>query len=299
VQAKEGAGRRPYGEVFDRGYRHYEGARAGRRHAVLSLLLYSAKRAIGIRKRWTAKIIPFSLYALAIVPAFIIVSIRSFLGDVAADFNYQFLYEMLSLILPLFAAAAAPELLCDDRRQRVLQLYFSRPLTRRDYLLAKLGALAVLMAGIAFVPALTLFLGNTFLADSPPRYLVDHAGDLGRIAAAGSLISLFYAAIALAVASYTDRKGVASGITIGVVLLGSGIAGALFQAVSGRWQDAIVLASPLTVPEGIVAWAFSTEPSADSLAAQAGLDPAWFVLSVAAVAAVCGVAMYRRYLREE
>lgn len=299
MRAEGEAGRRPYGEVFDRGYRHYEGVRAGRRHTVLSLLLYSAQRAIGIRRRWTAKIIPFSLYALATVPALVVVSLRSFLGDAAAGFDYPFLYGMLSLILPLFAAAAAPELLCDDRRQRVLQLYFSRPLTRRDYLLAKLGALAVLVAGIAFVPALTLFLGNTFLADSPPRYLVDHAGDLGRIAAAGSLISLFYAAMALAVASYTDRKGVASGVTIGVIILGSAIAGALFEVVSGRWRDVMVLASPLTVPDGIVAWAFSSEPSADSAAARAGLDPAWFVLSVAVVVAVCGAATYRRYLREE
>ncbi len=39
-----------YGEVFDRGYAHYRGPRLGRRQAVRSLIGYSMKRAMGIRK---------------------------------------------------------------------------------------------------------------------------------------------------------------------------------------------------------------------------------------------------------
>ena len=47
-----------YGEVYDRGYKHYEGERLGRRQAFRALTRYSISRSLGIRKRWTAKIVP-------------------------------------------------------------------------------------------------------------------------------------------------------------------------------------------------------------------------------------------------
>src|SRR4051794_5392192 len=57
-----------YGEVFDRGYARYDGPRLGRRGAYGALVLYSIKRALGIKKSWTAKIIPILLYSAAFVP---------------------------------------------------------------------------------------------------------------------------------------------------------------------------------------------------------------------------------------
>jgi len=45
--------------------------------------------------------------------------------------------SLLAFVLLLFAATAGPELLCPDRRQNVLALIFTRPVTRSDYLLAK------------------------------------------------------------------------------------------------------------------------------------------------------------------
>src|SRR4051812_43250595 len=51
-----------YGEVFDRGYKHYDGPRLGRQHARRALVGYSVKRAMGIKKSWTAKVIPIFLY---------------------------------------------------------------------------------------------------------------------------------------------------------------------------------------------------------------------------------------------
>ncbi len=51
-----------YGEIYDRGYQHYLGQRLGRQHAIWALILYSIKRAMGIKKSWTAKVIPFILY---------------------------------------------------------------------------------------------------------------------------------------------------------------------------------------------------------------------------------------------
>ena len=46
-----------------------------------------------------------------------------------------------SLLVVLFCAIVAPELVSRDLRGGVLPLYFSRPMTRSDYALAKLAAL--------------------------------------------------------------------------------------------------------------------------------------------------------------
>ena len=57
-----------YGEVFDRGYKHYDGPRLCRNHARRALIGYSVKRAMGIKKSWTAKVIPIFLYIAVLMP---------------------------------------------------------------------------------------------------------------------------------------------------------------------------------------------------------------------------------------
>src|SRR4029453_7276180 len=86
------------------------------------------------------------------------------------------------------------------RRQHVLPLSFTRPVTRSDYLLAKLAALLAVMGLIAIVPLVVLFCGNTLTADSAATYLGDHLDDLGKILIAGSVLTVFYSVTALAAA---------------------------------------------------------------------------------------------------
>ncbi len=66
-----------YGEIFDRGYTHYDGPRLGRAQAFRSLMGFSIKRAMGIRKSWSAKVLPFLLYIAAIVPLIVMIGISA------------------------------------------------------------------------------------------------------------------------------------------------------------------------------------------------------------------------------
>ncbi len=286
-------------QIYDRGYRHYEGAREGRSRAIQALIGYSIKRGLGIKKRWTAKIIPIILYAFAFFPVIIIVGIRAFAGRLASGFNYQTLYDLLATILLVFAAATAPEMLCDDRRQRVLPLYFSRAIGKGDYLLAKVGALGILMSTIALLPAVLLFLGVTFLADSPVSYFFNHIADILRILVNGSLLSLFFAAIGLLIASFTDRKSIAAAVYIGTVVLVSGFVAALFDAIKSDWHRYIALLSPTVVPQALTSWIFGTKLGGDSAAATAHLAGPLYLISVAVVVLVSSFVMYRQYLRDE
>ncbi len=208
-----------YGEVFDRGYAHYKGDRLGRRQAVRSLTFYSMKRAMGIRKSWTAKILPILLYVAAIVPLIVMIGISAVVPDVEFA-TYSGYMGAIFLVVGIFVATTAPEMLCVDRRERTLPLYFSRAITRMDYVFAKVVAMTLLTMTLSVIPSVILWLGQQLVSDSPWRAMRDNVGDLGRVLLIGSLIALVLGTGGLAVSSLTDRKAIAvTVIIIGFLIL--------------------------------------------------------------------------------
>lgn len=75
---------------------------------------------------------------------------------------WDVLYEatFASLCLPAFAAAG---LLASDRRTGGLQIYFARPVSRRDYLLGKVAAATFFVAMATALPCLLLWLETVAL----------------------------------------------------------------------------------------------------------------------------------------
>jgi ABC-2 type transport system permease protein len=283
----------PYGEVYDLGYQHYTGTRLGRSHAVRALIIYSIKRGLGIKKKWTSKIIPVVLYIAAFIPAIIVAGILAFAPG-GFTFDYHDLNGLINTTLLIFAAALGPEMLSDDRRENVLSLYFSRAITRLDYLLAKLAAMATLLATIAFGPLLLLFIANTLLADNPLRYFADHVDDLGRIVLNGTLASAFLAALALTVAAFMNRKGIASGVVIGGALVLTSIANALYSALDSDLRQYVILLSPVDLLEAASAWIFAA-PSPRMADLPGGVHAAAMLVIIAIAAGI----MYRRYQAED
>jgi ABC-2 type transport system permease protein len=207
-----------FGEVYDRGYQHYTGTRLGRRHAFRALTTYSMKRALGAKKPWTAKVIPALLYIAASLLVIIPLGIRAFFKE-ASVFQYWDYFEAAFYILGVFVATIAPEMLCGDRRENVLTLYFSRAITRLDYLLAKLIATALLILTVSLLPLVIYWLGRQLLEDSPLVAMKDHIGDLGRVVLASLVVSAYLGAIGLLVSSFTGRKAIAAAvITIGFLM---------------------------------------------------------------------------------
>jgi ABC-2 type transport system permease protein len=285
----------PYGEIYDLGYKHYDGKRLGRTHAIQALIVYSIKRGLGIKKKWTAKLIPFALYMIAFVPAFIVAGIKAFIPSDDFTYTYHDLNDFIFLTLFIFAAALGPEMLSDDRRENVLGLYFSRAITRLDYLLAKISAMGILLGTIAFGPPLLLFVANVLLADNPISYFFDHVGDLARIAAYGVLASAYLGAISLAIAAYTNRKGVAGAIFIGGIFIITGIANALYNALDSGIGDYMILLAPGDLVIAISGWVWGESTDLSN----ASLSGYWYGLAVVATVALSALIMYRRYLADE
>jgi len=207
-----------YGEVFDRGYRHYDGPRRGRRGAIRSLIVYSMKRAMGIRKSWTAKVLPFLLYVAITIPLVVQIAISALVPDIQFA-SYSAFLGAIFLTVGIFVGTAAPEMICVDRHERTLPLYFSRAITRFDYVIAKVVALSLLTMTMTVIPSILLWLGRQLTAEGIARAMRDNIGDLWRVAFAGFVIALVLSTLGLAIASFTNRKGIAITVIIIVFLV--------------------------------------------------------------------------------
>ena len=154
--------------IHDIGYQRYEGPRLGRGYAARSLYGLGVRTAFGIGRGAKAKIFPWIAIGIVLVVAVVVTAIRTQVGRPVMGY-LEFPGAMSFLVL-LFCAVVAPELVSRDLRSGVLPLYFSRPLTRSDYALAKLGAM---------VTAVWLLLAGPHAADVRRRCLLDEADRAG------------------------------------------------------------------------------------------------------------------------
>lgn len=222
------------GAVYDRGYRPYEGPRGGRRAATAALYRTSLRRAIGLRRPWRQKLAPSVLLAIAVIPAAINVGIGYLTRDTPAE-GFQFItyreYIGVSSALLLFVALVAPDIICPDRRQKVLPLIFARPLIGRDYALAKIGAVFSCVFAFAVLPQIVLYIGRMLVTKGGAlAYFRHNTAVLWQVPLAAALLALFYAVLGIAVASLTGRRIVAGASLLGITLVSSSVSAILIHA---------------------------------------------------------------------
>lgn len=219
------------GAIYDRGYRPYEGDRGGRRAARTGLVRATVRRALGLRRSWRQKVVPFALLGVAVIPAVVNVGVKYLTRDtVASDvefFTYRE-YVGVSNALLVFVALTAPDIVCPDRRQRVLPLIFARPLTGVDYVLAKVGAMFAILFAFSFLPQVVLFVGQMLVSDDGALdYLRDNAEILWQVPISVGALALYYAVFGVALASLTSRRIIAGATIVGLLLVSSIVSAAV------------------------------------------------------------------------
>jgi ABC-2 type transport system permease protein len=243
------------GAVYDRGYRPYDGPHGGRAGARAALFRATVRRALGLRRSWRQKVAPFALLAIAVVPAVVNVGVKYLTRNTPANdiefFTYRE-YVGVSNALLVFVGLTAPDIMCPDRRQRVLPLIFARPLTGIDYVLAKVGAMVAILFAFSFIPQVILFVGQMLVSeDGALRYLRDNAEITWQVPVAVALLALYYAVLGVAIASLTSRRIIAGATFVGLLLVTSIVSGVLVgeqEAASGSAAGLLNLAGlPLVV----------------------------------------------------
>jgi ABC-2 type transport system permease protein len=212
------------GVIHDIGYQRYTGARLGRGYALRSLYTHGVRSAFGFGRSAKAKVFPWIIVGLITMVAVVLTVIRSQTGRAVITY-WQFISPIAILII-LFCAVVAPELVSRDLRGGVLPLYFSRPLTRVDYAVAKLAALLSAVFLLIVGPQTLMFIGGAFTLDK----FSDLWGEFGRYTAgvaAAAVYALVFGALSLLIASLAGRRAVAAALIAGAFLITTPVYGVL------------------------------------------------------------------------
>ncbi len=278
---------RATGVIHDIGYQHYTGPRLGRRYVARSMYVHGLRTAYGFGRSARAKILPFGLFGLACVAGLILVVISTRLSRPVID--YVGISDTFAYVAVVFVAVMGPELVSRDLRNTTLPLYLSRPVTRTDYALAKLAALASATFALLAAPMLVMYLGMDFSAPTGISALPHETGKFlfGLVAAA--IHSALFAALAVTLASLTGRRVFATGIVIAVFLITEPIYGILVAIGGGEGEALGGVVSPVNLLNGLDNWLFG-----EQLAIPVGsYGPVYAVVTAALTAACVGLSVLR------
>ena len=219
--------------IADQGYRPYTGPRHGIGWSIRSVTLHSIGRVLGLRRGPMAKVLPTIIITLSVLPAAVFVGMAALLPGSLIDEgvlpSYGQYYGYITSAIVIFAAFVAPELLCADRRTRMLGLLLASPLDRMTYLAAKALAVIASLAVITIGPPLLMLLAFTFEGAGPGSF-TSWLGVFGRILVGGLVIAGLHTSLSLAVSSFTDRNALASAGVLLTLLLSSIVTGVLIGA---------------------------------------------------------------------
>jgi ABC-2 type transport system permease protein len=235
------------GEVYDLGYQHYDGPREGRGRARKAIFWNGVRTVLGLGRGPKAKILPFLLFASAMTPAFVMVIILSVVGPLADSIvGPAGYYQIIALVMFIFAAIMAPELLSPDRRDRVLGLYLVRPVTSTDYVVGRFLAFFAIVLVLAYSGQIVLQVGLILAASNPIDYLRDNWLDIPRFLASGVLVALFMTIVPLTVAAFTTRRTYAAVFVVGLFFISAGVADILTTTECHRDPGQARVCEPVT-----------------------------------------------------
>lgn len=292
--------------IIDRGYRHYEGTRTGTGGAIRAIVREGFRRVIGLRRKAKRKLLPWALITLALASVVILVTISWAESQIPGPEEglglaprYRGYFDFISVVALLFAAYAGAQLLVPDRTYGVLNVYFSRPLSLRNYLVAKLAAYATVILSFWLVPQVLLHLGLAALSgEGFLSYLGRTTGILWKVPAAALVYFILHASLSFLAASFINRVGGAASAFLAAAL-GLNLVALFFQDAventSGtRW--AALLATEQH-PRYVRDWIFGVHENARWIPAQAGFGPEVSLAVVIGLAAVCVMLVGWRYRR--
>ena len=240
------------GTVFDIGYQRYTGGREGRGRARRGVYRDGVRIALGLGRGGRAKVLPWLfiglLSGIGTVMALVAGAANLMQGDGTAERmnlpTHGDLYGIASIVLYVFGAIVAPELLCRDRREGVLQLYLVRPLTGGDYVAARWAAFLSVTIAAAWLPQIILFLGLSMGARNPSAYLQAHWLDVPRFLLAGVAMAAFITSLAMLTASFTTRRAYAAIFLVGLFVVSAPFTIGLAEELggtAGRWISMFTL----------------------------------------------------------
>ena len=244
------------GTVFDIGYQRYDGRREGLSRSRRAIFKDGIRIALGLGRGGRAKILPWFfigvLSFIGLIMALVAGAVDRLGGPGTARKanlpSHADFYGIASIIMFVFAAVVGPELLCRDRRDRVINLYLVRPIGGGDYVAARWLAFLVVMTVAAWLPQIILFLGLSAGDPAPITYLQNHWLDVPRFLVAGFAMAAYATTLALLTASFTTRRAYASVFLVGLFVIMTPFTVPLAQHMGGLAGQVISMFNLTNIP---------------------------------------------------
>jgi ABC-2 type transport system permease protein len=253
---------------------------------VASLYTHGVRTALGLGRGAKAKIFPWFAAGVLFLVAAVTVAVRSQGGEMLL--SYVEFPGQLSLLLILFCATTAPELVSRDLRSGVLPLYFSRPLTRGDYALGKLAAMVSAAWLLLVTPELLIYIGGVFTVKGT-RAIWNETVHFGQGILVATLYALVFGSISLLIASLAGRRAVTAALIVVAFLVTTPVYGVLY-AVGGPTVQALAgLVNPVSLIVITSSWLFG-----DDTGGAGHYGPLYAATTVATVVA-CVLLLLLRY----
>jgi ABC-2 type transport system permease protein len=278
-------------EIYDIGYRHYDGARLGQAYAARALMVHSLRGVFGLGRTARSKIMPFALATIMLLPAVVSIAMMALVEQ--RGLAYSGYAVIMQAVVAIFLASQAPTVVAPDLRFRVLPLYLSRPVTISSYVGAKIAAMTVALFLLTAVPLVLMYVGELLIdLDGPPQ-TKEFFGAL----AMSLVLAVLLATFGLALASLTPRRGLGVASVIAVYLLSTASAPVLYGALSASGYDSAAgwawLVNPFWLVDAVQVALFDTPPNNDG-GYPGGPAAALIVVALIGLAVAVLAARYRK-----
>jgi len=268
------------------------------------LFWQSLRTSFGIGRGGRAKIAPFALAGLAILPAILAVGIAALavqagagsVLDEASPVRYETYHGLTVTLLILFCAAQAPELFGRDQRYGVLPLYFSRAITRSDYAVTRFGGLITALLLVDLMPQLILFTGRVLVAKDPFAGLQAELPNVPLFTAQALLTALLLGGLSSFIAAWTPRRAYATAAIIAAAIIPPVVVAIVDSMEAGDIANWLVLLSPGDVLDGANSWLFGAVSQNPVIARSDVPGPVYAIAAIVFAVVTLGLTI-RRYQR--
>ena len=250
------------GAIHDIGYRHYDGPRLGPAYVRRSLFVDTLRGAYGLGRSARSKVMPVLLLGIMVLTAVVVGIVTSYVTVLdALPIGYTAFVVTMQVVVTVYVGSQAPAVVSRDLRYRTSALYFSRPLSRQQYVQAKYAGMSAALFLLLGLP-ITLLLVGALLAELPVR---EQVPDYLRAMVGAALHAVVLAGIGLVVAAMTPRRGLGVAAVVGVLIVLTGVQGTVRGLAEVFGNDTFSaytgLLSPFTLVDGVVAGVLGAESS--------------------------------------
>ncbi len=205
--------------ISEQGYRHWPGTLVERRRP------WAPITRLGIKLAFKRRFFKFVL-GLSLLPA-LIFSAGVYISEKIEDFKFMirgrnrlltvdpayfktyFTGDFLLFMMVMIMVLAGAGLIADDLKHNSLQLYFARPLRKRDYLMGKMGVVSFFLLLQTLLPGLLFFLLKLVFSGSF-KFLTQYPGIPLAVVLDSLLLTAFFGLYTLFLSSLGRNRRFAS-----------------------------------------------------------------------------------------